>query len=65
MLKLLREIKKLGIDKVRFMAPNTLQINKERGCLIISKGGGDDYTIVSVLEGKTKEEVLKFIEEYK
>ena len=57
----------MGIDKkkVKRMIPNTIQIIKERGCLIVSKGEYDKHTIVSVLEGKTEEEVLKFIEEHK
>ena len=57
----------MGIDKkkVKRMIPNTIQIIKERGCLIVSKGGEDNYTIVSILEDKTEEEVLKFIEEHK
>ena len=52
-------------DKVKRMMPNTVQIIKEKGCMIISKGMGDNYTIVSVIENKNQEEVLKFVEEYK
>ncbi len=64
---LIKKLYEMGIDKdkVKKMIPNTVQIIKERGCLIISKSRGDNYTIVSVIENKNQEEVLKFVEEYK
>lgn len=67
MRNLLKKLYEMGIgkDKVKKMIPNTVQIIKEHGCLIISKGRGDNYTIVSVIENKNQEEVLKFVEEYK
>ena len=67
MRSLLKKLCEMGIekDKVKRMMPNTVQIIKEKGCMIISKGMGDNYTIVSVIENKNQEEVLKFVEEYK
>ena len=67
MKEILEKLPRLGIDKdrVKVIEDNALQIIKDRGCLIVGKTGDDEYTIVSVLEDKTREEVLKFIDEYK
>ncbi len=56
---------KIDKDRVKVLEDNALQIIKEPGCLIVEKTGNDEYTIVSILEDKTQEEVLKFIDEYK
>lgn len=44
MRSLLKKLCEMGIekDKIKKMMPNTVQIIKEQGCLIISKGMGDN-----------------------
>ena len=69
---LLKKLYNMGIDKkrVKRMAPNTVQIIREDGSLILSKDEKGKFNIISVLDRKTEkelseEEVLKIIEEYK
>ena len=69
---LLKKLYAIGVSKeqVRKMTKNTVEITRERGRLILSKGDAGKFNIISILEGKTdrevpEEEVLKFIEEYK
>ncbi len=67
MKEILEKLPGIGVDKdrVKVIEDNALQIIKESGCLIVGKTGDDEYTIVSILEDKTQEEVLKYIDEYK
>ena len=67
MRELIKKLQEMGIDKGRIkkMMPNAVQIVKEHGCLIVSKSKTDNFTIVSIIENKNQEEVLKFVEEYK
>ena len=69
---LLKKLYNMGIDKkqVKRMAPNTVQIMRGDGSLILSKGEKGKFNIISVSEQKTEkelseEEVLKIIKEYK
>lgn len=69
---LLEKLYAIGIDKKQVikMAPNTVQIMKEDGSLILSKGEEGKFNIISVLERKTEkelstEEVLEIVEECK
>ena len=69
---LLEKLYAIGIDKKQVikMAPNAVQIMKEDGSLILSKGEEGKFNIISVLERKTEkelstEEVLEIVEECK
>ena len=69
---LLKKLYNTGIDekRVKRMAPNTVQIMRGDGSLILSKGEDGKFNIISVSERKTEkelseEEVLKFIKEHK